>query len=199
MNGPDRYDCMMAVSGGKDSHFQVYLMKEVMFMNPLLVSTESNIPQPEAGKHNLKNISEAFGCGLISMKPNIGAQKKIMKYTFDKYGKPAYFIDRYIYTYPLWRALWLNTPLLVFGENIDLEYGSVDTYSARNQIFSGVGYGIDTEEIIKDTGVTNKELNFFISPMQEQIATLDPIYISYFTQWNSFKNYELAQKKDFMT
>ena len=30
MNGPNGYDCMIAVSGGKDSHFQVYLMKELM-------------------------------------------------------------------------------------------------------------------------------------------------------------------------
>ena len=31
------YDCAIAVSGGKDSHFQVYYMKEVMKMNPLLL------------------------------------------------------------------------------------------------------------------------------------------------------------------
>ena len=32
------YDCAIAVSGGKDSHFQVYIMKEVLKMNPLLLS-----------------------------------------------------------------------------------------------------------------------------------------------------------------
>ena len=36
------YDCIIAVSGGKDSHFQVYVMKELMGMNPLLVSVEDN-------------------------------------------------------------------------------------------------------------------------------------------------------------
>lgn len=54
MNGPDGYDCMIAVSGGKDSHFQVWLMKEVMHMNPLLVSACDNLPMTEAGKHNIK-------------------------------------------------------------------------------------------------------------------------------------------------
>lgn len=54
MNGPDGYDCMIAVSGGKDSHFQVHLMKNIMKMNPLLVSVEDNFPMTEAGKHNLK-------------------------------------------------------------------------------------------------------------------------------------------------
>ena len=75
MNGPGGYDCAVAVSGGKDSHFQVYILKEVMKMNPILFSVEDNFPMTEAGKHNLKNISEEFGCTIISCKPNIKAQK----------------------------------------------------------------------------------------------------------------------------
>lgn len=202
MNGPDGYDCMIAVSGGKDSHFQVYLMKEVMGMNPLLVSAEDNLPMTEAGMHNIKNISEAFGCDLISMKPNIKAQKKVMKYTFEKYGKPTYFIDRYIYTYPLHMAVKFNTPLLVYGENVSWEYGGVgtdkvETYSAKGQITNGVGGGIDTGELIQATGISKKDLNFFEPPTKEDMDKLDPIYISYFTQWNSFKNYEIAKKYGF--
>ena len=200
MNGPNGYDCMIAVSGGKDSHFQVYLMKEIMHMNPLLVSAEDNFKMTEAGKHNLKNISEAFGCDLISMKPNIRAQKKIMKYTFEQYGKPTYFVDRYIYTYPLWMALKFNTPFLVYGENVGWEYGGADgveTYSARGQIFNGVGSGVDAEELIRETGTTMKELNFFETPCKEDMMKLDPIYISYFTQWNSFKNVEIAKRYGF--
>jgi N-acetyl sugar amidotransferase len=199
MNGPNGYDCMIAVSGGKDSHFQTYIMKVVMGMNPLLVTVEDNFEMTEAGKHNLKNISEAFGCDVISMKPNIKAQKAIMKYTFSKYGKPTYFIDRYIYTYPLHMALKFNTPLLVYGENVGYEYGgagAVETYSARDQIYNGVGYGIPTEELIRE-GVTMKDLNFFEPPTKDEIASLDPIYMSYFLEWNSFKNYEIAKRYGF--
>ena len=199
MNGPNGYDCMIAVSGGKDSHFQTYIMKVVMGMNPLLVTVEDNFEMTEAGKHNLKNISEAFGCDVISMKPNIKAQKAIMKYTFSKYGKPTYFIDRYIYTYPLHMALKFNTPLLVYGENVGYEYGgagAVETYSARDQIYNGVGYGIPTEELIREGG-TMKDLNFFEPPTKDEIASLDPIYMSYFLEWNSFKNYEIAKRYGF--
>lgn len=199
MNGTDGYDCMVAVSGGKDSHFQVYMMKEIMKMNPLLVSVEDNFPMTQAGIHNLKNINEVFGCDLITMKPNIKAQKIIMRKTFERYGKPTYFIDRYIYTYPLWMALKFNTPLLVYGENVSYEYGgadAVETYSAREQIYNGVGYGISTEELLGD-GVTMRDLNFFESPTTEEIDILDPIYMSYFMPWNSFNNYELAKRYGF--
>lgn len=200
MNGPYGYDCMIAVSGGKDSHFQVWLMKEIMHMNPLLVSASDNLPMTEAGKHNIKNISEIFGCDLIVMNPNIQAQKKIMRYTFEKYGKPTYFVDRYIYTYPLHMAVKFNLPLLVYGENVGWEYGGADgveTYSARDIIFNGVGNGIPDDELIEQCGVSKKDLNFFAPPTKDELEKLDPIYISYFTPWNSFKNYEIAKKFGF--
>lgn len=199
VNGPNGYDCMIAVSGGKDSHFQTYIMKEVMGMNPLLVSVEDNFKMTKAGIHNLKNISEAFGCDIISMKPNLKVQKAIVKYTFEKYGKPTYFIDRYIYTYPLHMAARFGTPLLVYGENVSYEYGgssNVETYSAKDQIFNGVGYGIPTEELLTN-GVTMKNLNFFEPPESAVIDVLDPIYLSYFLEWNSFRNFEVAKKYGF--
>lgn len=199
MNGPNGYDCMIAVSGGKDSHFQVYIMKNILKMNPLLVSVEDNFPMTAAGLHNIKNISEAFSCDIISMKPNIKAQKTIMKKTFERYGKPTYFIDRYIYTYPLHMALKFNTPLLVYGENVGYEYGggdAIETYSARAQISNGVGTGVSLNEILGD-GVSLKDLNFFEPPNLKDLMKLDPIYMSYFVEWNSFKNYEVAKKHGF--
>jgi len=115
------YDCIIAVSGGKDSHFQVHVMKQLMGMNPLLVSVEDNFPMTEAGLHNIRNISEEFGCDIISLKPNIKLQKKIMRKTFEKYGKPTWYIDRLIYTYPIHMALKFRIPLVVYGENINYD------------------------------------------------------------------------------
>ena len=83
MNG-DSFDCAIAVSGGKDSHYQVYLMKEVFKMNPILISVEDNFEMTKAGIHNVRNISEEFGCPIVSLKPDRKAQKQIMKYTFEK-------------------------------------------------------------------------------------------------------------------
>ena len=122
MNGPGGYDCAVAVSGGKDSHFQVWMLKEVMHMNPILFSVEDNFPMTQAGIHNLKNISEEFGCTIISCKPNIRAQKVLMRKFFEKYGKPTWYVDRLIYTFPLHMAAKFNTPFLCYGENVSFEY-----------------------------------------------------------------------------
>ncbi len=199
MNGPQGYDCMIAVSGGKDSHFQVHIMKEEMGMNPLLVTVEDNLPMTEAGMHNIKNISEEFGCDIISMKPNIKAQKIIMRKTFEKYGKPTYFIDRFIYTYPLHMAVKFNTPLLVYGENVNYEYGgaqSRETPSAKEQIDNGVASGIDLKELL-DEGITAKDLVLFNPPSQQELDRLTPIYLSYFIEWSSYGNYIFSKSRGF--
>lgn len=198
-NGPGNYDCAIAVSGGKDSHYQVYIMKEVFHMNPVLFSVEDNFPMTEAGMHNIKNISEEFGCPIISYKPNIKAQKIMMRAMFEKYGKPTWYIDRFIYTFPLHMALKFNTMLLVYGENVSFEYGGnedEESYSARNQISNGVASGFSKEELLS-FGVTEEDLAMTEAPSPEELARLEPIYLSYFQQWNSVRNYEFAKSRGF--
>lgn len=193
------YDCIIAVSGGKDSHFQTHIMKERLDMNPLLVSVEDNFPMTDAGLHNIKNISEEFGCDIISMKPNIKAQKKIMRKTFEKYGKPTWYIDRLIYTYPLHMAVRFGIPLLVYGENISYEYGGVqrtETYSARDQIENGVASNIPYSELL-DNDITLKDMVLCEPPDTSEIQKIDPIYLSYFVRWSSWNNYNFAKKRGF--
>src|SRR4030042_5662032 len=62
---PKGYNCLIAVSSGKDSHFQVGTFKEKLGMNPLLVSVSDNFTMTKAGQHNLANIKKEFGCGLM--------------------------------------------------------------------------------------------------------------------------------------
>ena len=57
----NNYDCAIAVSGGKDSHFQTHIIKDKLKMNPLLLSV-GNFEWTDAGRKNLDNLSDAFGC-----------------------------------------------------------------------------------------------------------------------------------------
>jgi N-acetyl sugar amidotransferase len=197
----DDYDCIIAVSGGKDSHFQTHVIKELMGMNPLLVTVEDNFPMTEAGQHNLKNISEAFGCDIISMKPNIKAQKKLMRKTFEKFGKPTWYIDRLIYTFPIHMAIKFSIPLVVYGENINYEYGGAqrkETAFAYDQIDNDVAGDIPWGELV-DEDVLMKELSLCVYPSKDSIEAtkLVPIYLSYFVRWNSYNNYLFASKRGF--
>ena len=180
------YDCIIAISGGKDSHFQTYVMKERMGMNPLLVSVEDNFPMTEAGKHNIKNISEEFGCNIISLKPNIQLQKKLMRKMFEEKGQPTWYIDRLIYTFPIHIAKKFAIPLVVYGENISYEYGgadAVETYSAKTQVKNAVAENF----FVKEDPLT-------IYPND---SDLEPIYLSYFVPWDSVYNMKVATARGF--
>lgn len=200
MNGPGGYDCAVACSGGKDSYYQVYVLKEVMGMNPILFTVEDNFPMTDAGKHNLRNISETFGCTLISCKPNIRAQKALMRKFFEEQGKPTWYLDRLIYTFPLHMAAKFNTPFLCYGENVSFEYGGSDdkeTYSARGQVENGVAVGMPMEELLIDGVVTENDLSLVMAPKKEELDKLDPFYLSYFIPWNSYRNYIFSKSRGF--
>lgn len=197
---PGDYDCIIAVSGGKDSHYQVYVMKELMDMNPLLITVEDFFTMTKAGIHNLKNISDAFGCNMIAFKPDRRAGRRISRYMFESYGRPLWYVDRLLYTVPLYFSAKFDIPLLVYGENVSYEYGGVDdeeTYSAKKQVYNGVAPDISLDEL-ESIGVPRDELAFLEVPDNDVMEKIDPIYLSYFVKWDFIKNYEFAKTRGFI-
>ena len=53
------YDCIIPVSGGKDSHYQTYLVTQVYKLKPLLV-TYNHSYNTVVGTRNLNNLIEQF-------------------------------------------------------------------------------------------------------------------------------------------
>lgn len=194
------YDCAVAVSGGKDSHFQVHVMKDLLRMNPVLL-TGGNYSWTETGLKNIQNISEAFGCDVLSFSPNTRAAKVMLKKALVKYGSPTWYVDATIYAYPYRMAMKLGLKLLVYGENVNYEYGGLqkeETPSAKEQFENDVVKKIDFLEWLGD-GVTMQDLECVKPPTIEDIekAGLEPIYLSYYTGWDSHRNYEVARRFGF--
>ena len=194
------YDCVIAVSGGKDSHFQVYYMKEVMKMNPLLVSL-GNLDWTETGKENLDNLSETFGCETLVLQPNRKVAKKMLRKAFEKLGSPSWYLDYLIYAYPYRMAIKLGIKLLVYGEDINYTYGGKhdqETPSALLQPQNDVVKPV-WDEWFEDGEISKRDLDVIAQPTIKEIedAGLEPIYLSYFVPWNSYHNFEVAQKWGF--
>jgi len=77
------YDCIIGVSGGKDSTYQVLKVLE-MGLNPLCVCFEPTIPT-EVGRKNLENLNN-LGVDLIHVKRNPIVYKKLAKNAFIRTG-----------------------------------------------------------------------------------------------------------------
>ncbi len=194
------YDCIVTVSGGKDSTYQVYVMKELMKMNPLLINVH-NFSWTETGRHNFNNLSDTFGCDTISLHLNRKAARKMLWDGFFKMGSPTWYWDKAVYVYPIRMGINFKIPLIVYGENVDYEYGgsmTKETYSAKNQINNDVAKQVDWDFWLNEE-VSMKDLNPLIYPTDQEIeaAGLEPIYLSYFMGWDGYENMEFAKKHGF--
>jgi len=195
------YDCVIGVSGGKDSYYQIYIMKEVLGMNPLLVNVATYFGWTKAGLHNFNNMSDVFGCDVISINLNRDVARKMTRIAFEESCFGAMPLDLALYVVPLRVAINYNISLVVYGEDVSFMYGGVqnkDTYSAKEQIYNTVATPLDLK-YWKSKGINEKDLNALKYPTKKDIdnAKLDPIYLSYFIPWDGRTNHKLAEKFGF--
>lgn len=201
------YDCIIPVSGGKDSHYQTYIVKEKLGLNPLLVAVTDPFTHTEAGKHNFENISNAFDCDIITLQVSIDTTRTMVKTAFEELGSPTWPIDKAIYCAPLKVGIDMDIPLIFYGENTDWEYGGVlydhedeEPYSAKDQIKNEVAKPVNNE-LWYDAGVDPENMNLMTYPSADEIedASLEPLYLSYFLPWDGYRNYQIAKRYGFRT
>lgn len=196
-----KLDCIIAVSGGKDSYFQIHTIKNELGMNPLLVTANTTFSITEAGRHNFNNMCDAFGCDNITLNLNLDLARRMTRVAFEEWGFGAMPMDLAIYVFPIRTAINYNIPLVIYGENVSYEYGGVqqkETYSAKDQILNTVATPIDLK-FWEKKGINRRELNALIYPTKEEIekANLDPAYLSYFIPWDGYHNYQIAKRYGF--
>jgi len=200
------YDCLIAVSGQKDSTYLTHMMKERMNMNPLLVCVTDPCSHTEAGTRNLKNIIDTFNCDMFVFHLSTDLFRRVTKIGFEELGEPLRFIEAVIYTMPYKLAVSFNIPLVVWGENASYLYGTstVDTHNVEKFIFAGHSSAAEKlSEQIKDfwleRGISEQEVNSVILPTTGEIERVKPypIFMSYYSQWDDEYNSEFSKRYGF--
>ena len=120
------YDCIIPVSGGKDSYWQIHLIKEYG-LNPLLVTYHGN-NYTKTGMENLKNMREAFNVDHIFYTPSINLLKKMNRVCQKLMGDMNWHAHAGIFTYPIRTAVEKNVPLMVWGEHGFMDLGGMHSY-----------------------------------------------------------------------
>jgi len=123
------YDCVIAVSGGKDSYFILHTIKGQLGMNPLLITVANPFTKTRAGEFNLANLMEVFGCDHMMLTINPNFIKRQIKSDFEQFGEPLRFIESAIYIQPPKLARQFGIPLVFYGENAGYDYGTTDVES----------------------------------------------------------------------
>lgn len=74
--GTADYDCTLSYSGGKDSTYTLYLLKEVFKLNPLTITFDNGFVSEQAFK-NIRTVTENLGVDSLIFKADFQLLKKI--------------------------------------------------------------------------------------------------------------------------
>ena len=126
VNNHSGYDCIIGVSGGKDSTRQALFVKENLGMNPLLVSLNYPPDQmSQTGADNLSNLIQlGFDCVNVSCSPQIW--KKLMREAFYEYGNWAKATEIALFSSVPRAAIAYQIPLIWWGENAAIVLGQLE-------------------------------------------------------------------------
>ena len=195
------YDCLIPVSGGKDSTWQVIKCLEYG-LNPLAVTWKTPA-RTKIGQENLDNLI-GLGVDHIDYQINPKAEKKFLCQSLIRYGTTSIPMHMAIFNIPLRIAVKFRVPLVVWGENSAFEYGGnkdeqkgfkLDGYWLKK---FGVTHGTTAEDWVS-SDLFRKELNPYFGPSDEEIekAGVLAIFLGYYFSWDVASSLEIAMKNGF--
>ncbi|EAK0979610.1 N-acetyl sugar amidotransferase [Campylobacter lari] len=198
------YDCVIGVSGGKDSTFQVLKCLE-FGLNPLCVCFEPSIPT-KIGKKNLKNLNN-LGVDLIHIKRNPLVYKKLSREALIRTGDNEWQNHLGIFTCVPKIAVAFDIPLIIWGENPQIEYGGPASSKEKNILgrewleeFGGL-LSNRISDMIGVDGIREKDLFFYTYPSDEELQRVGVtgLFLGYYFKWDYKYNLKLAQENGFKT
>ncbi|OUU22492.1 MAG: LPS biosynthesis protein [Candidatus Endolissoclinum sp. TMED37] len=127
----NNYDCIVPVTGGNDSYYIVWLVKEKLKLNPLLVNYNKFYNTP-LGIRNLANLRIHFNCDIIYQNVNPLSVKKITRETLRRFGSIYWHILAGHSVFPVQTSVRFKIPLIIWGAHQGLE--QVGMFSHEHEV-----------------------------------------------------------------
>ena len=198
----NNYDCIVPVSGARDSYFIVHTIKNVYRMNPLLVTYNKQY-NTAVGVRNLANLRMRFDCDIMTLTVNPEMVKKITRTTMRRFGSIYWHCLAGQTVYPVQMATKLKIPLIVWGAHQGLD--QVGMFSHLNEVEMTRKYrkehdlmGYEAEDLINDfDNITEKDIATFQYPDNREIEQVGVrgIYLNNYLRWDSRKQHEMMIRK----
>ena len=182
------YDCIIGVSGGKDSTRQALYIKEVCGLKPLLVSLNYPPGQSvERGAYNLANLAE-LGFDILTVQPAPERWRKLVRKAFFEFTNWCRSTELALFSSVPRVAQAYQIPLIFWGENPALQLGDQKTmgrngWDGNNLRNMNTLSGAKNDWLLGD-GIQHKHLLQYAYPSVEEMdrAGLQIVYLGYF--WN---------------
>ena len=198
------YDCIIPVSGGKDSTYQTVRMLE-LGMNPLCV-TATTCMLSDIGRRNIENLKR-LGVDYIEVTTNPVIRRKLNHIGLAQVGDISWPEHVSIFTIPVRIAVQLNIPLIIWGENSQNEYGGPAAAATNNVLdrqwleeFGGL-LGLRVSDLIGQYGIEKKHLIQYTYPTNEELqsAGVTGLFLGYYLPWDGYRNALFSQAYGFET
>ena len=185
------YDCIIPVSGGKDSYFQVHTIKRKLGYNPLLVTYHGN-NYTTVGWRNLSRMKEVFDVDHIIIRPPLETLIKLNRLGFIVMGDMNWHAHMGITTVPVQIAAENNIPTLIWGEHgyTDLsgQFSMNDfpemSYRDRLEHF---GRGYEWNYFVGREGLTSEDMKYWKYPNDQILAEVGirGLYLGNYVYWEA--------------
>ncbi len=191
------YDCIVPISGGKDSTFQLHVMTKVYKMRVLAVTFSHNWLS-EAGKFNLHNALEKFSVDHIMFTPNRDLVNRLARQSLLKIGDACWHCHAGVGAFPLQIAVKYRIPLLIWGESIADVSGRATHYNPVRRFdrdyFTKVSAKLYPEEMVCDN-IRLCELAGFKLPTYQEMEEVGVvgIHLGDYIFWDDERQMEFVR------
>ncbi|WP_310340555.1 N-acetyl sugar amidotransferase [Rhodoferax saidenbachensis] len=191
-----RHDCVVPISGGRDSFFIVHLVKKVYGLNPLLVMYNRHY-NTRAGIYNVARLRTALGCDIATMTLDPRLIKRVMRASLAERGSFHWHALAGATAFPVQTAVRMHIPLVIWGAQQGLE--QVGMYSHLDEVEMTRRYrkehdlmGLEAEDLVGRQGMKERDLMPFFYPSDQQIYKhgVRGIYLGNFHRWDSKTQHE---------
>jgi N-acetyl sugar amidotransferase len=192
----NNYDCIIPVSGARDSYFIVHMIKNVYKMNPLLVTYNKQY-NTDIGIRNLANLRIKFNCDILTLTVNPEIVKKITRATMRRIGSIYWHCIAGQTVFPVQIAVKFKIPLIIWGAHQGLD--QVGMFSHLDEVEMTRKYrkehdlmGYEAEDLINDfDGITEDDIIQYKYPHDKEIEQIGVrgIYLNNYIRWDSISQH----------
>jgi len=189
------YDCIIPVSGGKDSYYQAHVICKEFGLKPLLVTYHGNNYLPE-GDYNRDRMRHVFDADHIVFGPSVDVLKELNRVAFKLMGDMNWHAHCGIFTYPIQIAVRFKIPLIIWGETFWDLAGMYDAddfveFSARMRHEHALR-GFEWEDLVQESNgaLSQHDLLWAKYPTDAEILDVGVrgICIGNYFKWDPNKN-----------
>jgi N-acetyl sugar amidotransferase len=195
------YDCVIPVSGGKDSTWQVVKCLE-WGLTPLAVTWKTPA-RTQVGQRNLDNLV-SLGVDHLDYQISPKVESRFMLKALERFGSTAIPMHLALFNIPLKISASFGIPLVVWGENSAFEYGSADEAHTGFKLDKawyqtyGVTHGTTAADWV-GPDLTDKGLSAYFGPDFDELEArgVHAIFLGYYFPWDPQTSMEAARAHGF--